>query len=100
MWSATENPKLGPCEVVVLVPLVCFFFCSRKDHRSYLISAVSSFIPPMDTADVEGGSSSIIFVLLGAFVAFILLSRTERTEPDVSKQMALHFIHLIFIFIS
>jgi len=54
----------------------------------------------MDTADVEGGSSSIIFVLLGAFVAFILLSRTERTEPDVSKQMALHFIHLIFIFIS
>jgi hypothetical protein len=42
---------------------------------------------PMDVTvtAVEGGSSSIIFALLGAVIAFILLSSTERTEPDVSN---------------
>ena len=43
----------------------------------------------MDTKDVEGGSSSIIFVLIGAVIAFILLSRTERSEPDVSNESQL-----------
>ncbi|KAF8807759.1 cytochrome P450 [Phlegmacium glaucopus] len=37
----------------------------------------------MDTTDVESGSSIVIFVLLGVFIAYMLLSRTERTEPDL-----------------
>ena len=46
-----------------------------------------------DTTNVEGGSSSVIFALLGAIIAFILLSNTKRTEPDVSNNWH-SFTHL------
>ena len=50
-----------------------------------ILSRLFTVIPPMDTTDAEGGSSGIIFALLGAVIALILLSSTKRTEPDVSN---------------
>ena len=66
-------------------------------YESYLISAAISLTTWMDSdSDVEGESSSIIFALLGAVIAFILLSSTKWTEPDVSNNWhsILLLIHL------
>lgn len=38
--------------------------------------------------DVEGGSSSAIFVFLGAAILLTLVSWSERREPNVRKSVA------------
>jgi hypothetical protein len=38
--------------------------------------------------DVEGGSSSAIFVFLGAAIVLTLVSWSERREPNVRKSVA------------
>ena len=57
-----------------------------------MTNLILSRLPPMDTTDGEGESSSVMFALLGAVIAFILLSSAKRTEPDVSNDRQSSFV--------